>query len=186
MNKKQLLEKLKQKALADNSLPLKETANSLVFGAGNPDAKIYFLGEAPGKNEDLQGLPFIGQAGKLLDKLLDSVGVNRNDVFITSVLWYRPPANRDPLPEEIESFKTYIDKQIEIILPKVIVTLGRFSLNKFLPDVKIGTVHGIPQQIKVSGKDITLLPMYHPAAGLRSGKLLETLKKDFQILEKYT
>lgn len=182
---KQQLDELKTKAEKDNSLPLKETAYSLVFGAGNPEAKIYFLGEAPGKNEDLQGLPFIGQAGKLLDKLLLSVGVDRSDVFITSVLWYRPPANRDPLPEEIELFKPYLDKQIEIISPKVIVTLGRFSLNKFLPDVKIGAVHGIPQQIKVTGKDITLLPMYHPAAGLRSGKLLETLKKDFQILKEY-
>lgn len=183
MNKQPLLDALKQKALKDNSLPLKETANSLVFGEGSINPKIYFLGEAPGRNEDLQGRPFIGQAGKLLDKLFASIGLSREDVFITSVLWYRPPGNRDPLPEEIAAFKKYLDEQIKIIDPQIIVTLGRFSLNKFLPDVKIGEVHGKPQEINLNGKRVTVVPMYHPAAGLRNGKLLETLKKDFLILK---
>lgn len=185
MSKQQLLDNLRKQALEDNSLPLKETANSLVFGEGSINPKIYFLGEAPGRNEDLQGRPFIGQAGKLLDKLFKSIGLSRWEVFITSVLWFRPPNNRDPLPEEIEAFKKYLDEQIKIINPQIIVTLGRFSLNKFLPDVKISKVHGKPQEINLNNQRVNVVPMYHPAAGLRNGKLLETLKKDFLILKEF-
>lgn len=183
MDKKAELLKLKGKMLADKSLPLKDTAANLVFGEGNPDAKIYFLGEAPGRMEDLSGKPFIGPAGKLLSKLLESISLKREDVYITSVLRYRPPQNRDPMPSEIEAFRPYVDREISIIGPKIIVTLGRFSLNKFLPDVKISAVHGKPQKINWQGKGIIIIPMYHPAAGLRSGAILETLKKDFQVIK---
>lgn len=181
-----LLQKLKEKEEADPTLPLKDSAHTLVFGEGNPDADILFLGEAPGKNEDLTGRPFCGQAGKVLDKLLESIKLNREDVFITSVLHYRPPDNRDPFPQEIESFSPYIDKEIEIIDPKVIITLGRFSLNKFLPDVKISQVHGKPQEIQWHGKKVIILPLYHPAAALRRGSIMEILKEDFAKVANFT
>ena len=175
---------MKNRALKDNTLPLKDSANNIVFGEGNPDAKIYFLGEAPGRFEDLSGKPFVGQAGKLLDKLLESIDLSRDEIFITSVLWYRPPENRDPKPEEIKAFEPLLNSQIEIIDPKIVVTLGRFSLNKFLPDVKIGAVHGKVQRINWRGKKIILIPMYHPAAGLRNGNFLTTLKSDFEVIRK--
>src|SRR5437868_4222809 len=109
--KSKQLQKVKEKELKDPHLPLKETAHNLVFGEGSPDARIYFLGEAPGKNEDLTGQPFSGAAGKVLDQLLDTIGLDRQDVFITSVLHYRPPGNRDPKPAEIASFQPYVDEQ---------------------------------------------------------------------------
>lgn len=185
MDKPHQLDKLKNQILKNPNLPFKETANNLVFGEGNSTPKVLFLGEAPGRFEDLSGRPFVGPAGKLLDKLLESIGLKRGDVFITSVLMYRPPKNRDPKPDEIESFKPYLDQLIKILDPEVIVTLGRFSLNKFLTDVKISKVHGKPQKINWQRKQITIVPIYHPAAALRSTKLKNTLFEDFKILSQY-
>lgn len=185
MNKTHLLNNLKNKELKDNSLPLRENANSLVFGEGNPNADILFLGEAPGRFEDLKGLPFIGPAGKLLDKLLEKINLKREDVFITSVLHYRPPKNRDPKPQELEAFKPYIDKLIKIVDPKIIVTLGRFSLNKFLPNTKISLVHGQARKVNLNRKNVTVIPMYHPAAALRINKLKAVLEEDFKQITKH-
>jgi len=173
------LHKLKSLMEKDDLLPLKKGAGKLVFGSGNTEAKILLIGEGPGRNEDLQGLPFVGQAGKLLDKLLDLAGLERKNVFITNIVHHRPPENRDPLPNEIESYGKYLDKIIKIIKPKVIITLGRFSLGRFLPNVLIGKVHG--KEFKL--KDFMVIPMYHPAASLRNGKVLEAEKQDFVNLK---
>lgn len=179
MNKTKRLEALKQKMAQDETLPLKDTATNLVFGEGSVDPKIYFLGEAPGRFEDLSGRPFVGAAGKMLTKLLEGIGIDRSEVYITSVLRYRPPGNRDPKPEEIEAFRPYVDEEIETLEPAIIATLGRFSLNKFLPDVKISQVHGQPHRIDWHGQRIIIMPLYHPAAALRARKLKEALEQDF-------
>lgn len=186
MDKQKKLDDLRQKALKDKNLPLKDTANNIVFGEGRADAKIYFLGEAPGRFEDLKGLPFIGQAGKILDKLLERINLKREDVFITSILWYRPPKNRDPKPEEVAAFMPYLDAQLNIVKPKVIATLGRHSLKKFLPEAKIAQVHGRAVEINYSGNKYTLVPLYHPASAIYRRDLLETLIKDFESLKELT
>lgn len=173
------LHRLKNEMDMDDSLPLKKGASKLVFGSGNTKAKILLCGEGPGRNEDLQGLPFVGQAGKLLDKLLVLSGLERKKVFITNVVHHRPPENRDPLPEEIEAYGKYLDKIISIINPKIIITLGRFSMAKFLPDVYISGVHGKKHEIDWNGRKMIIFPMYHPAASLRNGAILEAEKKDF-------
>ncbi len=182
MTRKQLLDQLKQQMAADTTLPLRDSATNLVFGEGSINPKIYFLGEAPGRFEDLSGRPFIGQAGKLLNSMLESIGIAREDVYITSVLRYRPPQNRDPKPDEIAAFKPYIDKEIAILKPKIIATLGRFSLNKFLPNVKISQVHGISHPIIFNGLSVVIFPLYHPAAALRRQQFKQVLKTDFQKL----
>jgi DNA polymerase len=164
MDKQSKLENLRDRMQKDLSLPLRDQATQLVFGEGNPDAKIYFLGEAPGFYEDRDGRPFIGQAGKLLQQLLDSIGQSREQVYISNIVRFRPPANRDPLPEEIAAFKPYVDEEIEIIHAPIIVTLGRFSMNKFLPDTKISQTHGQIFDQVINGRPVKILPMYHPAA----------------------
>lgn len=178
MDKQILLQQLKSK-LAKLPHPLKTSATNLVFGDGNPDSKIFFIGEAPGKNEDLQGKPFVGAAGRILDELLKSVGLKKADVFINSVLPYRPPNNRPPKPSEIEFFKPFLDEQIKIINPEIIVTLGKYSLEKFLPDVKISQVHGEPKEVTWNGKKLVVIPMYHPAASFHSTAVANALKEDF-------
>lgn len=183
MQSKQVqLQKLKHQMEEDTTLPLKSTATRLVFGEGNPDAKIYFLGEAPGLIEDQTGRPFVGRAGKLLDKLLHRARLSREDVYITSIVRFRPPQNREPKPEEIKAFAPYVEKEIAIIDPRIVITLGRFSLNKFLPEAKVSEIHGEPQKITFGGKEIILIPMYHPAAGLRSIEILDKLEKDFKSI----
>lgn len=182
MNKQEELAKLKKEMEDDKSLPLREGATQLVFGDGNPDAEIYCLGEGPGYHEDQQGKPFVGQAGQLLNQLLQSIGLKREDVYISNVVRFRPPQNRDPLPEEIAAFQPYVDREIEIINPKTIVTLGRFSMGKFLPYAKISSVHGKPAVLEWKGKKITVVPMYHPAAALRAGVIMEAIKEDFKII----
>jgi uracil-DNA glycosylase family 4 len=177
-NKQPQLDELRIREQAAE-LPLKETATNLVFGDGNPDADVMFIGEAPGKNEDLQGLPFVGSAGKILDKLIESAGLTRDQVYITSVLRYRPPKNRDPKPSEIEAVAPFLDEQIKIINPKIIATLGRHSLKKFLPDAKIAQVHGTPQKISWQGMDLIIFPLYHPAAVIYNRGLNKTLQEDF-------
>lgn len=165
-------------------LPLKEGANKLVFGSGNPDADILFIGEGPGFNEDQQGEPFVGRAGKFLNELLGSIDLERNDVFITNVVHYRPPNNRDPEPEELAAFAKYLDNIIEIIEPKIIVTLGRFSMRKFLPGVMISGVHGKVHVQDWKGKEVIIIPMYHPAAGLRNGEIKRRTIQDFSVIPK--
>lgn len=182
MSKSKQLAKLKQKIESDKTLPFRKEATNLVFGQGPDNPKILLLGEAPGKNEDLTGIPFNGAAGKILIELLDSVGLKREDVYITSVVQYRPPKNRDPKPKEIEAFKPYLDEQLKLLNPKIIITLGRFSLAKFLPNEKIAQIHGKPKITTWEGKRITIIPMYHPAAVIYNPKLKETLKKDIQII----
>ncbi|KKS71307.1 hypothetical protein A3A14_03800 [Candidatus Daviesbacteria bacterium RIFCSPLOWO2_01_FULL_43_38] len=182
MDKKKQLQDLKAQMEADKSLPLRDTATQLVFGEGNPDSEIYFLGEAPGYWEDQKGRPFVGLAGKLLDELIQSLELKREDVYISNVVRFRPPENRDPTPEEITAFAPYVDREIEIINPKIIVTLGRFSMGKFLPGVKISQVHGKIHQVSWHGQETTVVPMYHPAAALRAGEIMKQLKADFQVI----
>lgn len=173
---------LKEHMQKNTKLPLRETATQLVFGEGNPDSKIYFLGEAPGFHEDKQGRPFVGLAGKLLTELIQNIGLKREDVYISNIVRFRPPDNRDPLPEEISAFAPYINKEIEVIDPDIIVTLGRFSMAKFIPDVKISQVHGQHREIELNGRKITIVPMYHPAAALRAGAVMQQLREDFNKL----
>ncbi len=189
MDKRTRLLNLKKRMQEDKTLPLRSGATQLVFGEGNPDTQVYFLGEGPGYYEDKAGRPFVGLAGQLLDKLIESIGLKREDVYISNVVRFRPPGNRDPEPDEIAAFKPYVDEEIKIISPKIIVTLGRFSMGKFLADAKISAVHGKkfvvdfpPAGGQVLGKKQIVLPMYHPAAALRNGAILEVLKNDFKLI----
>ncbi|HDQ71022.1 MAG TPA: uracil-DNA glycosylase [Chloroflexi bacterium] len=147
-----------------------------VPGEGRDDADVMFVGEAPGFYEDQQGRPFVGAAGKFLDELLDSIGLKRGDVFIANVIKCRPPGNRDPLPEEIAACKPYLDRQIALIQPKIIVTLGRFSMARAFPKARISQIHGQPR--KVDG--IIYYPMYHPAAALHQPSLRQTVVDDMR------
>lgn len=158
---------------------LYKTATNPVPGDGSPEAKIVFIGEAPGAEEDKQGLPFVGNSGKLLTKLLDTINVQRQDVFICNILKHRPPENRDPLPEEIKVCTPYLKAQLEIIKPKVIITLGRYSMNYFFPEESISRNHGQIRKLVWQGIDLTIIPVYHPSAGLRNGSMLTALKTDF-------
>lgn len=184
MDKQKELDSLKEKMEKDESLPLKKGATRLVFGVGDPNTKILFIGEGPGYWEDQKGEPFVGNAGKLLDNLLSSIKLERNSVYITNVVHHRPPENRDPEPFEMEAYRPYLDKIIEIINPKVIVTLGRFSMGKFLPGARISGVHGKPNKLNRKGKEIFMVPMYHPAAALRNGNIMAEIKLDFLKLPK--
>lgn len=176
MTKQQQLDDIKQKILDDKITPdLAEGATQLVFGVGDPDAEIVFIGEAPGKNEDLQGEPFVGAAGKFLDEMLEMIGLKRAAVYITNIVKYRPPGNRDPLPEEKSAFMPYLESQLDVIEPILTVTLGRHSLNCFLPDLRISECHGRPKRYK----DRVYLPLFHPAAALYNGSMRQTLVDDF-------
>lgn len=179
MDKKAALLDLKKRMEADKTLPLRSGATQLVFGEGNADTQVYFLGEAPGYYEDKAGRPFVGLAGQLLDKLIELIGMKRADVYISNVVRFRPPGNRDPEPDEIAAFATYVDEEIKIIDPKIIVTLGRFSMNKFLPDARISSVHGKKFVVDFNGKKQLVMPMYHPAAALRNGAIMSAIKGDF-------
>jgi uracil-DNA glycosylase family 4 len=157
---------------------LAESATQLVFGDGNPDAELVFIGEAPGKNEDLQGLPFVGAAGKFLNEMLEMIGLSRKDVYITNIVKYRPPNNRDPLDSEKEEFLPYLEEQLEVIQPKLVVTLGRHSMNCFLPGLQISKCHGQPK--RHNGR--IYLPLFHPAAALYNGAMRQTLIDDFSLI----
>lgn len=149
-HKQAQLDALSDQILADKVCPdLAAQAIQLVFGAGNPDADLVFVGEAPGKNEDIKGEPFVGAAGKFLNEMLATINLNRSDIYITNIVKYRPPNNRDPLPEEKTAFLPYLERQLEIIKPKLIVTLGRHSMESFLPGLKISQVHGQPKRIRI-------------------------------------
>jgi len=154
-----------------------------VFGAGNADAELMFVGEAPGANEDEQGLPFVGRAGKLLGELLEGIGLAREDVFVANVLKCRPPGNRDPQPIEIENCQEYLLRQVELIEPDVICTLGNFSTKLLRGDpTGITRLHGRPETIVLGTRAVRLYPIYHPAAALYTPRMLETLREDFARL----
>ena len=163
--------------------PLAETRTKAVFGAGTADADLMFVGEAPGAEEDRQGLPFVGRAGQLLEQLLGEIGMSREDVFIANVLKSRPPGNRDPLPAEIDACKPYLWRQIELIEPRVIATLGNFA-TKLLSGSPAGItrVRGTPQVHELGGRTVFLFPLFHPAAALRTPAVKETLREDFAKL----
>lgn len=180
MDKQQQLDQLKADILENNICPeLAEQATQLVMGDGNLDAEIVFIGEAPGKKEDLTGLPFVGASGKFLNEMLAQAGLERGDVYITNVVKYRPPNNRDPKPVEKKAFMPYLLKQLEIIQPKVVTTLGRHSMEYFLPGAIIGDVHGQPHNVKIEDDEFMVIPLYHPAAALYNGSLRATLIEDF-------
>ena len=160
--------------------PLAQGRTQVVFGSGNPDADLLFVGEAPGFHEDQQGVPFVGQAGKLLDKLLGEIGMSRGDVFVANVLKCRPPGNRDPQPEEIEACEPHLFRQIELIQPRLVATLGNFA-TKLLTGKPTGItrVHGVEQWTTLGGNRVLLYPLYHPAAALYTPAMLQVLKQDF-------
>lgn len=176
MDKQHRLDQL-EKQLETVDLPFKKTAN-LVFGEGDINCDVMFIGEAPGFNEDAQIRPFVGRSGKVLDEMINTIGWKRAGVYITNIVKRRPPENRDPLPKEIEAYKPFLAKQIEIIDPKIIATLGRFSMNYFLPLAKISKDHG--KVFETEGRII--FPLYHPAAALRSTAVMNDLKSDFKKL----
>jgi uracil-DNA glycosylase family 4 len=175
-----MLEALGEEASACTKCRLAETRTQVVFGVGNPDADLMFVGEAPGFHEDKQGYPFVGQAGKLLDKLLAGIGLTREDVYIANVLKCRPPGNRDPMADEIESCEPYLFRQIELIRPQVIATLGNFA-TKLLSGKQLGItrVHGEAQEVTLGGMRLLLYPLYHPAAALYTPAMLKVLQEDF-------
>ena len=190
--KQQELERIQSDIIGQNICPeLAKTATQLVFGDGSVDGDIVFIGEAPGKNEDLQGLPFVGAAGKFLDEMLASIGLERKDVYITNIVKYRPPNNRDPLPEEKQAFLPFLQAQLEVIKPKIVATLGKHSTNCFLPDMQISQIHGQPKRIRVKGKGLraeqaiatwVILPLFHPAAALYNRAMRQTLLDDFALI----
>ena len=176
MSKKEELQKIKADILTQNVCPeLAKGATQLVFGDGSADAELVFIGEAPGKHEDIQGLPFVGAAGKFLNEMLASIGLKRADVYITNIVKYRPPDNRDPYPDEKAEFLPFLRKQLEVIKPKLVITLGRHSLECFLPGLQISQCHGQPKRYKGQ----VYLPLFHPAAALYNGAMRQTLIDDF-------
>lgn len=169
---------------------LANVATRLVMGDGNLDARIVLIGEAPGKREDEAGLPFVGAAGKFLDTCLESINLKRDQIYITNIVKYRPPANRDPTEDEKQAFWPYLARQLEIIEPELIVTLGRHSLEFFWPEVKISQVHGqiISRKVTFPGgqpQELLILPLYHPAAALYNGSMRSVLIEDFQAIREF-
>ena len=175
-SKTEALHQLQQEMEEDKNLPLLEA--NLVFGEGSPDSETLFIGEAPGFSEDVQKRPFVGRSGQLLNVMIESLGWKREDVYITNIVKRRPPDNRDPLPEEIGAYSPYLMKQVEIINPKIIATLGRFSMNFFMPTGKISRDQG---KIFWLGERL-IMPLYHPAAALRSTTVKDELKRSFAKL----
>jgi len=179
--RRELLKAVYEEARHCTRCALHQTRTTVVFGAGNADADLMFIGEAPGANEDRMGLPFVGQAGKLLDKLLEEIGMQRGDVFIANTLKCRPPDNRDPHPKEIESCQDYLERQVELIQPVVICTLGNFSAKLLRGDsTGISRLHGREEVRVIGPRAVRLYPLYHPAAALYTPSMLETLRSDFQ------
>lgn len=175
MDKAQSLALLSREIEKCTRCDLYKSANQAVAGEGNANSKIVFVGEAPGFHEDVQGKPFVGNAGKLLGRLLLKIGLRREEVFITNVLKHRPPENRDPTPNEISACNFWLEKQLSLLLPKIVVTLGKWSLNRYLPSKKISEIHGRPVRVQ----NTVVLPMYHPAAALRSTNIARELENDF-------
>ncbi len=194
--RKAALKQIKDEVLALQTPLADERRKNKVFpviGEGSHFSDIMFIGEAPGKNEAKSGRPFFGAAGKILTELLDSVGVKREEVYITNIVKDRPTNNRDPLPEEIVAYGPFLDRQIDIIQPKVIATLGRYSMTYIMEKLDLGIflepisiAHGKHYEAKTSYGTVTVIPLYHPAAAIYNQHLKETLKKDFQIIKEYT
>lgn len=179
LSKTDALARIERAIQEDDVTPeLRATATQLVFGVGNVEAAVMLVGEAPGKNEDLQGEPFVGAAGQFLNEMLGAAGMKRSDVYITNIVKYRPPANRDPSPEEIEAFIPYLTQQIEVVRPALIALLGRHAMSVFLPGLKISNVHGKP--VRKGGQ--VYLPLFHPAAALYNQSMRETLVNDFCLV----
>jgi uracil-DNA glycosylase family 4 len=181
--RRERLVELFKEVTACTKCPLHETRTKAVFGAGNADAELMFVGEAPGADEDRQGLPFVGRSGQLLNQMLEEIGLSREDVFIANVLKSRPPGNRDPAPAEIEICKPYLFEQVRLIEPKVVCTLGNFA-TKLLSGSQTGItrVRGTPQLHELGGRAVFLLPLFHPAAALRTPAVKETLRGDFATI----
>jgi DNA polymerase len=177
------LVKLYKEVQVCEKCPLHETRAKSVFGAGDADAEVMFVGEAPGAEEDRRGLPFVGRAGQLLNQLLEGIGLSRDEVFIANVLKSRPPGNRDPQPLEIEACKPYLFEQVRLIEPRVVCTLGNFA-TKLLSGNPTGItrVRGTPQVHELGGRTVFLLPLFHPAAALRTPAVKETLRADLELL----
>ena len=182
MNKTEALKKLHTKWLLKCKCELRKTATQAVPGDGNADAKIVFIGEAPGAREDKEGRPFIGASGKFLAEMLESIKMKREDIYITNIVKYRPPENRDPTPKEIADCAKWLEEEIKLIDPLLIIFLGRYSMNHFFPNEKISEVHGVLLTGNHFGKLRHFLPLYHPAAALYNGSLREVLKKDFKMI----
>lgn len=179
-SKLELIDHLAAEIITSNVTPgLKIGAKQLVMGDGNPDADMVLIGEAPGKKEDETGVPFVGAAGRLLDSMLEAAGLSRQDVYITNIVKYRPPDNRDPSLEEKQEFWPYLMRQLEIIQPKVVITLGRHSASVFLPDIKISEAHGQVFEFQSGTQKFKLIPLYHPAAALYRGSMRQVLMDDF-------
>ena len=185
MDKVLELRKIKEDMENDKSLPLVKRPEDVIPGDGNCDSEIVFIGEAGGYHESIQRKPFVGNAGMLLNKLLASINLPRESVYITNMVKTRPPENRDPLPGELAAYSRYLDRELEVIKPKVVVTLGRFSMAKFLPNARISGVHGKKFEVNWNGKNILVVPMYHPAAALRNGAVMNEIKNDFLKLPRY-
>ena len=190
-DKEQLLKEIEEECRKAD-LPLKEIATNLVFGKGSPDAEILFVGEAAGRMEDEQGMPFVGAAGKNLDKLLNAVGLSLENVYVANILKYRPPENRGPLPDEIKSHTVFLLKQIEIIKPKVICSLGNYATKFFLANGEVDKmdempgitqVHGKVKDIEFLGMKIKLIPLFHPAAIIYNRKLIVEWEKDIEVVK---
>ena len=175
-----LLADYRDETLGCTRCPLAATRTQVVFGSGDSNAELMFVGEAPGFHEDKQGVPFVGQAGQLLEQLLNGIGLSRTDVYIANVLKCRPPGNRDPQPDEIEACESHLFRQIELIRPALVATLGNFA-TKLLSGRPTGItrVHGTAQQVTLGGNEVTLYPLYHPAAALYTRSMLSVLEADF-------
>lgn len=185
MNKQQLLDQVAGEIAATNGGPFGPGLNP-VPGEGNPNSETLWIGEAPGYHEDKQGRPFVGVSGQLLRKTMAENGFPPETVYITNIVKFRPPENRDPIPQEIEFFRPFLDKQIEIIDPKIIVTVGRFSMYKFLGEgVGISKIHGVPRQVIWNGRKIYIFPMFHSAAALRDGNVMKMFREDFKKLKNF-
>lgn len=185
MEKSEELKKIHEYWFAHCNCELRKTATQPVPGNGNPESEIVFIGEAPGKSEDAQGIPFVGAAGKFLAEMLEGIKLKREEIYITNIVKYRPPNNRNPLPEEKDTCREWLHEELNFIKPKLIVFLGRHSMNDFFPTEKISVVHGKLLIKKFKNIETKyFLPLYHPAAALYNGGMRETLTKDFQKIPK--
>lgn len=186
MDKQKKLEELNNYWQENCQCELRKTATRAVLGQGNASSEIVFIGEAPGKKEDEEGVPFIGSAGKFLSELLDSIRLKREDIYITNIVKYRPPGNRDPEPKEKEDCNEWLINELKIISPKLIVFLGRHAMSRFFPELKISEAHGklIIKKFPEFEEKLHFLPLYHPAAALYNGGMRETLIKDFKKISK--
>jgi len=180
MKKEELLEQVNRALRSCEKCRLHRTRTNVVPGEGSAGAEIMFVGQCPGFHEDHQGLPFVGRAGELLNELLTSINIKREKIFITNIVKDRPPENRDPMVDEVRACSPYLERQIKIINPKLIVALGRFAAEFFIPDGKISNIHGVPHRVK----GLLILPLYHPAAALRSPGVLDELRRDFKKIPK--